>query len=132
MTDLSPAEFAVDCVREPDTLTVRVGGELDYDTSDDLLDAVTGHLTGEQEPWRDVRLDFSELTWIDSSGLAALLMIHRRTSALGATLHLDNRPDVLERMLHITNVLGHLTAPVTPGRTRTAEPDEGIRGAGVT
>ncbi|WP_328475857.1 STAS domain-containing protein [Streptomyces sp. NBC_00377] len=57
---------------------------------------------------RAVRLGFSDLTWIDSSGLSALLMIHRRARALGADFHLDSRPEVLERMLQMTNVLEYL------------------------
>ncbi|MEU4037213.1 STAS domain-containing protein [Streptomyces collinus] len=137
MTTLPPSEFTLRFDRDPVTLAVRVAGDLDYDTSDDLLEAVIEHLTAAPAPLRDVRLDFSELTWIDSSGLAALLMIHRRASAVGATLHLDNRPDVLERMLHITNVLDHLTAPpsgVGDARNGRAalEEDDGITGAGAT
>ncbi|MDX2593811.1 MULTISPECIES: STAS domain-containing protein [Streptomyces] len=137
MTTLPPSEFTLSFDHDPATLTVRVAGELDYDTSDDLLEAVIEHLTGDQASLRDVRLDFSELTWIDSSGLSALLMIHRRASAMGAVLHLDNRPDVLERMLRITNVLDHLTAPppgVRAARNGRAavEEDDGITGAGAT
>ncbi|MFC9278408.1 STAS domain-containing protein [Streptomyces collinus] len=137
MTTLPPSEFTLGFDHDPATLTVRVAGELDYDTSDDLLEAVVEHLTAVQGPLRDVRLDFSELTWIDSSGLAALLMIHRRASAVGAVLHLDNRPDVLERMLQITNVLEHLTAQPTGVRDArngrdAVEEDDGITGAGAT
>ncbi len=113
MTHMPPGEFTLTVRREPTTLTVLVGGELDYDTSDDLLDEVGRRLTAGGPPPADVRLDFRELAYIDSSGLAALLMIHRRTSALGATLHLDNRPPHLERMLHVTDILAHLTAPPT-------------------
>ncbi|MCS0603044.1 STAS domain-containing protein [Streptomyces sp. LP11] len=115
MTSLSPAEFALSFFREPATLTVRVCGELDYDTSEDLVDAVVARLE-EGPPPREVRLDFGALTWIDSSGLAALLMIHRRTDSAGAVLRLENRPGFLERLLHVTNVLEHLTAPASGGR----------------
>ncbi|MER6470856.1 STAS domain-containing protein [Streptomyces collinus] len=137
MTTLPPSEFTLSFAHDPATLTVRVAGELDYDTSDDLLEAVIEHLTADQAPLRDVRLDFSELTWIDSSGLSALLMIHRRASAVGAALHLDNRPDFLERMLHITNVLDHLTAQppgVRDARNGRAavEEDDGVTGTGAT
>ncbi|WKE70338.1 STAS domain-containing protein [Streptomyces sp. WP-1] len=113
MTLTPPAEFTVAARREHATLVVRVGGELDYDTSDELVAEVVRHLTAGLPPPAAVRLDFGALTWIDSSGLSALLMIHRRTSALGATLHLDDRPEILERLLRVTNVLDHLTAPVT-------------------
>lgn len=117
MSELSSAEFAVTVLREDATLIARVGGELDYDTSDDLVSAVTERLTGADGPPSAVRLDFRDLTWIDSSGLSALLMIHRRTRALGADFHLDNRPAVLERMLRMTNVLDHLL-----GRDHTDAP----------
>jgi anti-anti-sigma factor len=131
MSDLPPAEFTVTVHREPATLIVRVGGELDYDTSDDLVATVTENLTGDEAPPRAVRLDFSDLTWIDSSGLSALLMVHRRTRALGAALHLDNRPDVLERMLRMTNVLDHLLGCGPPEAVSTAE-GNGAPSADVT
>ncbi|MFE6461585.1 STAS domain-containing protein [Streptomyces cinereoruber] len=111
MNGFPPTEFVLGLAREPGSLYVRVIGDLDYDTCDELVDAVTEHLTGDGAPPRGIRLDFDGLTHIDSSGLSALLLVHRRASALGATLHLDNRPDFLERMLHMTNVLDHLTGP---------------------
>ncbi|MEW2134165.1 STAS domain-containing protein [Streptomyces sp. NPDC005435] len=117
MTHLTPSEFTLTFRREPATLIVMIGGELDHDTSNDLLDEVGQELTACRPFPRDVRLEFGELEHIDSSGLTALLMIHRRTSALGATLHLDNRPPHLERMLRLTNVLDHLTAPPTHDET---------------
>ncbi|MFF2204930.1 STAS domain-containing protein [Streptomyces sp. NPDC058145] len=114
MTQHSATDFSLTTVSAPSTLTVRVAGELDYDTSDEMVDTVVARLAGPPAP-RHVRLDFTGLTWIDSMGLSALLMIHRHTRAVGAALHLDNRPDVLERMLRHTNVLGHLTGPVAAG-----------------
>ncbi|MEU6592317.1 STAS domain-containing protein [Streptomyces sp. NPDC046881] len=128
MTNLHPTEFTVTVYRTAGTLTVRVAGELDYDTCDGLTDMVARHLTADQAGLSDVRLDFRGLTWIDSSGLSALLTVRRRAGALGATLHLDHRPDVLDRMLRLTNVLDHLIAPAsgegTPDwRRRTARGD---------
>ncbi|MEU6405800.1 STAS domain-containing protein [Streptomyces sp. NPDC046985] len=123
MTSLRPSEFTLCIFPEPAKLTVRVAGELDYDTGDDLVRVVVEHLGG-QERVRDVHLDFRDLTWIDSAGLSALLMIHRRSGGAGATLHLDNRPEVLDRLLHVTKVLDHLTAPAVLG--------DGATEAGVT
>ncbi|MEV6837257.1 STAS domain-containing protein [Streptomyces sp. NPDC051133] len=124
MTNLPPTEFTVAAQCAPPTLTVRITGELDYDTADELVDSVTFHLSRNSALLRAVRLDFAELTWIDSSGLSALLMIHRRTSAIGAVLHLDNRPGFLERMLQITNVLDHLASPTAAPPAQHGE-DEG-------
>ncbi|MFF5637078.1 STAS domain-containing protein [Streptomyces sp. NPDC012825] len=110
MTTLPPTRFTVTFHHEPPALTVRVTGELDYDTGDELLAAVTEHLP-RATALRGMRMDFRDLSWIDSSGLSALLMIHRRTSAAGLTLRLDHRPDFLDRLLRLTNVMDHLTAP---------------------
>ncbi|MER7909397.1 STAS domain-containing protein [Streptomyces sp. NPDC096068] len=113
MNGFPSTEFILDVVRESVSLYVRVSGDLDYDSCDELVDAVTENLRGGGAPPRGVRLDFDGLTHIDSSGLSALLLVHRRASALGAVLYLENRPDFLERLLHITNVLDHLTGPAT-------------------
>ncbi|QTE01489.1 STAS domain-containing protein [Streptomyces cyanogenus] len=131
MTNLHPTEFTVTVYRTAGTLTVRVAGELDYDTSDGLTDMVARHLTADQAEPSDVRLDFRDLTWIDSSGLTALLVVRRRTAAVGATLHLDHRPDVLERMLRLTNVLDHLTAPASGEGTTDRQEEDGITGTSV-
>ncbi|MDF3301530.1 STAS domain-containing protein [Streptomyces tropicalis] len=112
MTTLSPGPFDVTVVESaPTALTVHVSGDLDYDTSEELVELVTRHLTrvGPAGEWEDLRLDFAELTWLDSMGLSALLMIRRRTGAARVTLHLDNRPDFLDRMLDVTNTYDHLT-----------------------
>ncbi|MFJ4949804.1 STAS domain-containing protein [Streptomyces sp. NPDC088760] len=106
MTNLHPTEFAVTVYRTAGTLTVRVAGELGHDTSDGLSDVVARHLTADEAGLSDVRLDFRDLTWIDSSGLTALLTVRRRAGAVGATLHLEHRPDVLERMLRLTTARG--------------------------
>ncbi|MET9935593.1 MULTISPECIES: STAS domain-containing protein [unclassified Streptomyces] len=115
MTTSPPTQFTVTFHHEPPTLTARIAGELDYDTSDELLAAIAEHLP-RATALRGVRVDFRDLTWIDSSGLAALLMIHRRTSTAGLTLHLDHRPAFLDRMLHLTNVMDHLTTPGAEAR----------------
>lgn len=136
MTQLPPTEFAVTAHTEPPSLTVRVAGELDYETCDDLVSTVVDRLSRHGAGLNRVRLDFRELTWIDSSGLSALLMIHRHTSAAGADLLLDHPPDFLERMLRVTGVLDHLTVPAlappvrrdgsgVPPRRSPTSPDAG-------
>ncbi|MFI8193788.1 STAS domain-containing protein [Streptomyces sp. NPDC085946] len=128
MTELPSSEFRLSVDVAPPVLTVRVAGDLDYCTSGDLVDTVAGYLA--REPGlRDVRLDFGELTWLDSTGLSALLMVHRHTTDAGAALHLDNRPDVLERMLRLTNVLDHLTGA---GGGAPRQEDDQATGAGAT
>lgn len=92
--------------------TVTVAGELDFLTTNTLVDYVSELLTA-NETLDDLRLDCADLTFVDSAGLSGLLNIHRQTSPAGIQLHLDRRPPHLERLLDITGILNFLTA--TPG-----------------
>ncbi|SED99589.1 anti-anti-sigma factor [Streptomyces misionensis] len=131
MTGYFPAEFSVEITEHPAGCTVRIAGELDYDTSDELVETVVRHLRGRRHTG-EVRLDFGGLTWIDSSGLSALLMIHRTTSALGAALRLDNRPGFLDHRLRLTDILDHLTGPVRAGGLPGSEGEGDHTRAGVS
>ncbi|ORB30995.1 STAS domain-containing protein [Mycolicibacterium parafortuitum] len=88
---------------------IRVSGDLDYGTTSLLVDTV-GELLTERSGLQDLHLDFTELAFCDSAGLSGLVMIHRRTSAAGLRLHLDERPAQLERVLTITGLLDFFTA----------------------
>lgn len=86
---------------------LHVAGELDYATTPDLIDTASAHL--DRDDLRELHLDFQHLTWCDSSGLAGLLLIHRRTTAAGVGLRLLNRPATLDRILTMTGTLDYLT-----------------------
>jgi anti-anti-sigma factor len=74
--------------------SVPIAGDLDYQTTDDLVE-VASRLLARQNTMRDLHLDFSELTLLDSAALSGLLMLHRRTSRAGVALHLDDRRNSL-------------------------------------
>jgi anti-anti-sigma factor len=93
---------------DPGTGLFRLDGDLDFDSGDALLAAVTDQLAA-SAGLRDLRLDCAKVRFCDSWGLSVLLMIHRRVQAAGACLHLDNRQASLERLLDRTNTLVHLT-----------------------
>jgi anti-anti-sigma factor len=114
MTTLQPPPFSVTVDVDATEAVVRIAGDLDHETCDELMTAVGSVLgTSPSVPAQpaSLRLDFTELHGIDSMGLAALLMIRRRTDAAGSRLRLDALPAVLERLLDVTGTRGHLTAP---------------------
>ncbi|MEU3823160.1 STAS domain-containing protein [Streptomyces sp. NPDC030392] len=80
---------------------IRLAGELDWETADDLTAAARSCLSADPPP-RRLHLDCAGLTLCDSLGLAALLMIRRKADEKGARLHLDNRPVLLDRILELT------------------------------
>ncbi|GHD85827.1 STAS domain-containing protein [Streptomyces naganishii] len=119
MTTVQPSPLTLTLDSRDHAVVVRVGGDLDYAGHDEFLHAVTTLLArrhAARHPVRELRLDFSGLRGVDSSGLSALLRIRRRTDEAGIALHLDERPAALERLLEMTGTLELLTAPpVRPG-----------------
>ncbi|MGW3511794.1 STAS domain-containing protein [Streptomyces sp. NPDC000994] len=109
---MPPSPFSLSVETRGSVVVVGVGGDLDYLTRGQLLDAVTAVLTrrhAARHPVADVRLEFSRLESVDSSGLSVLLQIRRLVVEAGVALHLDERPAVLERLLDMTGTLELLT-----------------------
>ena len=79
-----------------DATTVRVVGEVDLATSPQLRECLTG-LVG------DVDVDLSEVAFLDSSGLNALIGSKKHLTATGGTLRLHGaQPQVR----HVFDVMG--------------------------
>ncbi|RAV18166.1 anti-sigma factor antagonist [Mycolicibacterium sp. GF69] len=88
---------------------IDIVGDLDYGHTGQLLKAVAALLSNDTR-LRDLHLDFTELAFLDSTGLSELLQVHRKASSLGVRLHLDNRPAHLDRVLDITGTLEYLSS----------------------
>ena len=88
--------------------TIRVTGDLDYQTADNLVDVACSLL--EQNALSDLHLDFGETAFLDSAALSGLLMLHRRATQSEVELHLDNRPPFLDRVLQVTGLFSHFVA----------------------
>ncbi|MFI5589755.1 STAS domain-containing protein [Amycolatopsis sp. NPDC051758] len=103
----------------PDRATAHVSvvGELEFATAGMLLNLVTGWLA-DHPGVRDVRIDCGEIAFCDSSGLSALLRVHRVVTGAGARLHLDNRRRALDRLLTLTGTAAYLTGEAVVSRAR--------------
>ncbi|MFP8882942.1 MULTISPECIES: STAS domain-containing protein [Streptomyces] len=124
MTPMHRPSFALAAETGPGTARLRVTGDLDHETTGELVGAVRLHLGARPAP-DDLHLDFAALSTCDSTGLSGLLLVHRLAGARGTRLHLDNRPPFLERLLDITGTLEYLTAP--PGEEppgQAGEPEQ--------
>jgi anti-anti-sigma factor len=88
--------------------TLRVAGDLDYETADDLVEVATKLL--DQNDLSDLHLDFSTTAFLDSAALSGLLLLHRRATGSGVDLHLDHRPPFLDRVLQVTGLFGHFVS----------------------
>jgi anti-sigma B factor antagonist len=82
-----------------DTVVLRIHGELDISTADQLRSAVGPHLSG----GGTVELDLSRVTFCDSTGLAVLVGFHKRLAASGGALVLYAP---VQRVRHLLTITG--------------------------
>src|SRR5262249_31229853 len=93
----------------------RVAGELDLLTVPQLREALAG--VGDQD--RDLVLDFTAVSFVDSSGLGLLLSTARTTEERGRALVVRGPSPTLRRLLGIAipdRVPGLVVAPALPSR----------------
>ncbi|MFD6279902.1 STAS domain-containing protein [Streptomyces sp. NPDC060209] len=114
MTDLPCPPFTLEVEAAPGAVRLRLVGDLDYDTSEQLVESAQACLAADPA-LRDLVLDCSRLRLCDSSGVSSLLLIHRGTTSGGVVLHLENAPAFLRRILDVTGIL-HLFALDGAGR----------------
>ncbi|MFG3280470.1 STAS domain-containing protein [Streptomyces sp. NPDC048111] len=123
MSNQPSSHLRLTAVDTATAVRIELDGDLDYDNGDVLLDAVTDKLAA-QPGLRDLTLGCAGLGAIDSTGLATLLMIRRRTDAAGVLLHLEDRTAPLDRLLTLTDTLDHLTASPAGAVRETSGPGE--------
>ncbi len=101
--------FTVELLDGDLPVVVKLSGELDVATSPRLR-ACLEWLGSDGSP--DVLVDLEGLTFIDSSGISAMVMNCKRIRSQGGTFSVVScQPDV-RRPLQITGVLEYLRAPV--------------------
>jgi len=84
-------------------IRLRVAGELDLETAPPLLDSILcAGLTGTEGD--RVVVDLARVTFIDSSGLAALVDAHRRLTAQGQQLVVADPNDGVWRILTVSGI----------------------------
>jgi anti-anti-sigma factor len=99
-------KFSMIVTTAPRSACMRLAGDLDYQSIDELVDTAS-QLLAQHDDIADLYLTFSDLTFLDSAALSGLLLIHRRTSHSGVELHLEDRPPLLDRVLQVTGLFGH-------------------------
>ena len=92
-------DFATPIRFDVDEVIVDVRGELDVATAPSLQD-VLDHLMAEGV--RRIVVDLAETSFVDSTGLGALLTAHRRMHAHHGELVLSNLRPAARRLLELT------------------------------
>lgn len=86
---------------------IFVRGELDLASAPNLSKVLGEAATGGDQP---VTLDLSEVTFIDSSALRALVLAGRDLAAKGRTLQIGPRSEMVSRVLTMTSLDQHSDA----------------------
>jgi stage II sporulation protein AA (anti-sigma F factor antagonist) len=97
---------------------VRVGltGELDYDETDRLRDAVAAAIDRWAPP--HVTLDATGMTFLDSAGIRALLECRDLAEKVGAGLSVEGVSPIVHQVLRVTELLDHLSVVAAPADTQ--------------
>jgi anti-anti-sigma factor len=103
---MAPPFTAASQRRDSATWTVTVSGELDLATAHEL-EAVFEAL--EPTPPERVLVDLAAVTFLDSSGIRALVRANRRLNGLGVPLVVDAVSDAARQVLEISGVLDALS-----------------------
>ena len=95
------APFAITVSEQAGTTVVTVSGELDLASTPELTAVFTQ--MAERDPG-EVRVDMRGVTFLDSSGISALVQAHKRLAAQGSTLRLDGVGDAARRVLEVAGL----------------------------
>jgi anti-sigma B factor antagonist len=88
------------------TVTVSVSGEIDLSNVDELADAIATAVRGEAPA---VVLDISEVTFIDSVGITALLKGRRLADEHSKEYRVSGADGLVRQLLDLTGVWTHLS-----------------------
>ena len=82
--------------------TIEIAGDLDIATAPKLR-ACLREFTGEH-----VTLDFSDVTFLDSTGISVLVAAHKKTFLSGGSIVLHGVQPAQRRLMEITGLTGYL------------------------
>jgi anti-sigma B factor antagonist len=95
-------------LRDGDTVTIALADDLDLSTSDEVEEELIA--LGSAEGVTHVVLDLSEVRFLDSAGINALLKVKRWADANGRTVRVTGAGGLVREVLELTGVLAHLSA----------------------
>jgi anti-anti-sigma factor len=93
-------ELKIQTALDDETLSVALAGEFDAGSVDEFRAAVQG----ESVLWRRLLLDMSDLAFMDSTGLGALVRLNQRARELGLELLLVRPSPPVVRLLELTGL----------------------------
>jgi anti-anti-sigma factor len=89
-------------------ITIRVRGEFDLAGVEAFTDAIEAATAGGSVI---VELDLSDVSFIDSSGVGAIVVAARAVATRGSTVRIGGRSPVVDRVLEVSGLEAALETP---------------------
>jgi anti-sigma B factor antagonist len=102
--------FAIERTRVNDGACFAVAGEVDVETAPRMRDALLETIAEEEA----VILDLGSVTFMDSTGLSAMVAVGQAAKANGVALRLREVPPRVMKLLTLTGLDGVLTVEAVP------------------
>jgi anti-sigma B factor antagonist len=99
--------FGVEQIVEDGRVTVKVTGDIDLATAEKVGEALTAALGTASE----VRADLSGVTFLDSTGIRALVQAYRLAQSQGGSFYIVGAKHWVAKVLDVTGVGPLLAAP---------------------
>lgn len=96
----------------PGVATLRLTGEIDLTTVDQLCDAITNEI--KRDEVAAVLVDLDQVTFLDSTGIAALIRGGQAADRQGKRIAVTNAHGPVRRVLDVTGTWNYLTGHDTP------------------
>ncbi len=85
-----------------DTLTVYLSGEIDHNKASDIRTSIDSRINSLRP--KKLELDFSKVSFMDSSGIGLIMGRYRSVGLVGGELKIKNIPDNLSRIIELSGV----------------------------
>ncbi|MGO9887604.1 MAG: STAS domain-containing protein [Solirubrobacteraceae bacterium] len=115
-----PPSFHIDTLENPLGITIKLAGELDSGTCAALLDRFEQTLPALRG--RELVIDLEDVSFIDSSGMRAIIVMERRSSEERIALALALPPAAVTELLQITGIADRVPLAPQPDRAPPSEP----------
>ncbi|MBQ5399411.1 MAG: anti-sigma factor antagonist [Ruminococcus sp.] len=85
-----------------DTLTVYLTGEIDHNRAASIRATIDSQINALRP--RTLELDFSRVSFMDSSGIGLIMGRYRSVGLVGGSLSVTNVPDGISRIIELSGV----------------------------
>lgn len=87
--------------KENETIVCKIEGEININTSPELRKAFDGYI---RDNIKKIVIDFTNVSYIDSSGLATLIELLQRLSKINGKFHICNISEKIKTIFEVTKL----------------------------